>query len=117
MSEQKKLNEHFQNLSEDAQTYIESEIAYYKLDLFKKLLRVTSLILKYIINSSILLLAFAFLFIGLSLWIGYLLGYYFLGFLMISAILFVIAILMMIFARPLFEKKVLKIFNQIFSDL
>lgn len=117
MSKQKKINEHFQNLSEDAQTYIESEIAYQKLDLFKKLVKATSLLLHYIINSSILLLAFAFLLIGLSLWLGYSLGYYFLGFLIVSGVLFIITVLMVIFAKPLFEKRVLKIFNEIFSDL
>ena len=117
MSDKKKLNKHFENLSEDAKIYIESEIAYYKLDTYKKLIKTTSLILKFIVNASLLILAFTFLFVGLSLLIGYILGYYFIGFLIISAVLFIITILMVIFARPLFDKRILKMYNAVFSDI
>jgi hypothetical protein len=117
MSDNKRLGKHLENLSEDAKIYIESEIAYQKLDLYKKLINATSLLLKFIVNSSILLLAFAFLFIGLSLLLGYLLGYYFVGFLIVSGMLFFITILMVAYGKPIFEKRVLKMFNSIFGDL
>ena len=73
--------------------------------------------IKFLVNSSILLLAFAFLFVGLSLFLGYILGYNFLGFLIISGVLFLITLTMVIFGKPLFERRVLKMFNSIFSDL
>ncbi len=117
MSDKQRLGKHFENLSEDAKTYIESEIAYQKLDLYKKLINAVSLLLKFLVNSSILLLAFTFLFVGLSLLLGYILGYNFLGFLIISGVLFLITLIMVIFGKPLFERRVLKMFNSIFSDL
>jgi hypothetical protein len=117
MSDKKRLGQHFENLSEDAKTYIESEIAYHKLDFYKKLIKATSLLLKFLVNSTLLILAFSFLFVGLSLLLGYIIGYYFIGFLIISGFLFIVTTLMVIFGKPFFESRVLKIFNSIFSDL
>ncbi len=116
MSDKKRLGQHINNLSDDAKTYIESEIAYQKLDFYRKLIKTTSLLMKFLVNSTLLILAFSFLFIGLSLLIGYLIGYYFVGFLIISGLLFFITLLMVIFGKPFFEKRVLKIFNSIFAE-
>ena len=113
----KKLGQHLNNLSDDAKTYIESEIAYYKLDAYKKLIKATSSILRIVINSGILILVFAFLSIGLSLYLGELLGYYYVGFLIVAGVYILIFILMLIFGKPLIEKKVLKIYNLIFDDI
>lgn len=116
MPDKKKLSKHFENLSEDAKIYIESEIAYRKLEIYKKLIKATSLFFRTIFNSLLLLFAFAFLFIGLGLLIGYLIGYYFIGFLIISGFIFLVLIIMLLFGKSIFERKVLKLFNNIFSE-
>lgn len=116
MSDQK-IGEHLNNLSDDAKTYIESEIAYYKLDAYKKLIKATSSLLKFIINAGIVLLIFAFLSIGLGLFLGKLIGLYYVGFFIIAGIYFIILFLMLIFGRPFIEKSVLKIYNRIFEDI
>ncbi|MBS3738982.1 phage holin family protein [Mesohalobacter halotolerans] len=111
------MGEHLNNLSDDAKTYIESEIAYYKLDAYKKLIKATSSLLKFLINAGIVLLIFAFLSIGLGLLLGKLIGYYYVGFFIIAGIYFVILLLILIFGKPFIEKSVLKIYNQIFEDI
>ena len=116
MSDQK-IGEHLNNLSDDAKTYIESEIAYYKLDAYKKLIKATSSLLKFVINAGIVLLIFAFLSIGLGLLLGKLIGYYYVGFFIIAGIYFIILLLILIFGKPFIEKSVLKIYNQIFEDI
>ena len=113
----KKLGQHLNNLSDDAKTYIKSEIAYYKLDAYKKLIKATSLILRIFVNSGILILVFAFLSVGLSLFLGKLLGFYYMGFLIVAGFYMLIYILMLIFGKSIIEKKVLKIYNQIFEDI
>ena len=111
------MGEHLNNLSDDAKTYIESEVAYYKLDAYKKLIKATSSLLKFLINAGIVLLIFAFLSIGLGLLLGKLIGYYYVGFFIIAGIYFVILLLILIFGKPFIEKSVLKIYNQIFEDI
>ncbi|NBC57381.1 MAG: hypothetical protein GVY05_03725 [Bacteroidetes bacterium] len=111
------MGKHLNNLSDDAKTYIESEIAYYKLDAYKKLIKATSSLLKFVINAGIVLLIFAFLSIGLGLLLGKLIGYYYVGFFIIAGIYFVILLLILIFGKPFIEKSVLKIYNQIFEDI
>jgi len=116
MSDKKKLSEHFDNLSEDAKVYIESELAYYKLDIYKKSIKGTSFLLRFFVNSALILLSFTFFFVGISLLVGYLIGYYFLGFIIVSVLLFIFALIMKKYSKPLFEKRILKIFNYIFKD-
>ena len=113
----KKLGQHLNNLSDDTKTYIESEIAFYKLDAYKKIIKATSSILRIVVNSGILILVFAFLSIGLSLFLGKMLGFYYQGFLIVAGIYIVILFLMLIFGKSIIEKSVLKIFNQIFEDI
>ena len=113
----KKIGEHLNDLSDDAKTYIKSEIAFYKLDAYKKLIKATSSILKIVINSGILILVFAFLSIGLSLFLGRLLGLYYIGFLIVAGFYAIIFILMFIFGKPFIDKIVLRIYNKIFEDI
>lgn len=113
----KKLGQHLNNLSDDTKTYIESEIAFYKLDAYKKLIKATSLILRFVLNQIILILMFLFISIGISLFLGNLLGYYYLGFLIIAGVYILIFLFLLIFGKPIIEKKVLKIYNLIFKDV
>lgn len=113
----KKLGQHFNNLSDDAKTYIKSELAFYKLDAYKKLIKATSSILRIVINSGIIVLMLTFLSIGVALLIGKLIGYYYVGFLIIAGFYLLILILMSLFGKRWVEKTVLKIYNNIFEDI
>lgn len=112
-----KIGEHLNNLSDDAKTYIESEIAYYKLDAYKKLIKATSSLLKFVINVGIILLIFAFLSIGLGLFLGELFHHYYIGFFIVAGIYLFLLLLSLTLGRPIIEKFVLKIYNRIFEDI
>lgn len=113
----KKLGQHLDNLSDDTKTYIKSEIAYFKLDAYKKLIKATSSLLRFFVSAGILLLIFAFLSIGLGLLLGKLIGYYSVGFFIIAGFYLLFLLLMIFIGKPLIEKFVLKIYNQIFEDI
>ncbi len=117
MSDQKKIGQHLNNLSDDAKTYIKSEIAFYKLDAYKKLIKATSSLLSFIVKVGILLLILAFLSIGLGLLLGKLIGYYYIGFFVVAGIYFILLLIMILFGRPFIQKTVLKIYNRIFEDI
>lgn len=117
MSDQKKIGQHLNNLSDDAKIYIKSEIAYYKLDAYKKLIKATSSLLGFVVKAGIVLLIFAFLSIGLGLLLGKLIGYYFVGFFVVAGIYFILLILMLLFGKPFIQRTVLKIYNRIFEDI
>jgi len=113
----KKIGQHLNNLSDDAKTYIKSELAFYKLDAYKKLVKATVSLLKFVLNAGIVLLIFAFLSVGLALLLGKLIGYYSIGFFIIAGIYLIFLIAMLIFGKPFIERTVLKIYNQIFEDI
>ncbi|RRO15015.1 phage holin family protein [Flavobacteriaceae bacterium 14752] len=117
MSDQKKIGQHLNNLSDDAKTYIESEIAYFKLDAYKKLIKATSALLRFVVNAGIVLLIFAFLSIGLGLLLGKLIGYYYVGFFIIAGIYFILLLIMIFFGKSFIQNSVLKIYNRIFEDI
>lgn len=112
-----KISKHFENLSNDAKSYLESELAYYKLDAYKKLIKATSFILSFIVIVSVFLVLLSFLSLALGLWLGELLNHYYLGFLIIAGFYFVIFILLLLFGKQFITNRVLKIFNHIFEDI
>lgn len=112
-----KISKHFENLSNDAKVYLESELAYYKLDAYKKLIKGTSFILRFTVTVGVFLVLLSFLSLALGLWLGELLDHYYLGFLIIAGVYFIVLILLLMFGRRFFTKRVLKIFNHIFKDI
>ncbi len=112
-----KISKHFENLSNDAKSYLESELAYYKLDAYKKLIKATSFILSFIVIVSVFLVLLSFLSLAFGLWLGELLNHYYLGFLIIAGFYFVIFILLLLFGKQFITNRVLKIFNHIFEDI
>lgn len=113
----KNISEHFDNLSDDAKSYIKSEIKYIKLDAYKKLIKATASLLKFIVNSGLVIMVFTFLSIGLAILIGYYIGYYSAGFFILAGVYLILLLLMLIFGKPFIERKVLRIYNKIFEDI
>ena len=115
MSENK-IGQHLENLTEDAKKYIEAEIEYYKLDVYKKLIKASSGLIWLLIVSSLALLLFTFLCVGLSLFVGELLGSYYLGFFTISGVFLILLIVVILFSKPIIEEKTILFFNKLFKD-
>lgn len=112
-----KISKHFENLSNDAKVYLESELAYYKLDAYKKLIKATSFILRFIVIVSVFLVLLSFLSLALGLWLGEIFNHYYLGFLIIAGVYLILFILLLLFGKRFITGRVLKIFNHIFKDI
>ena len=112
-----KIGQHFENLSNDAKVYLESELAYFKLDAYKKAIKATSFIFRFIVTVGVFLVLISFLSLALGLWLGELLNHYYLGFLIIAGLYFIIFMLLLIFGKRFITSRVLKIFNNIFKDI
>lgn len=110
------LNQRFQNISEETKEYIETSIEYYKLDAYKKSIKGTSALLRYFFVLGLFLLFFSFLMIGVALFLGDLLGSTYLGFFVVAVFNLLIFLLILLKGKNFFEKIVLSIFNEIFSD-
>ena len=115
MSE-KNISQHFENLTDDAKKYIESEIEYYKLDVYKKSIKASSTLVWLLIISALLVLAYTFLCIGFALLIGNLLGKYYLGFLIISGVFLILFVVVFLWVKPIIEEKTIQFFNDAFKD-
>ena len=115
MSE-KKISQHLENLSDDAKQYIKSEIAFYKLDLYKKFIKANSLLIRLLLLGALVLLVFTFLAVGLALLVGELIGSYYIGFFIISGAFLILLILVYLFSKPMIERKTIYFFNKILSD-
>lgn len=112
-----KISKHFENLSNDAKVYLESELAYYKLDAYKKLIKATSFVLRFTVTVGVFLVLISFLSLALGLWLGELFNHYYLGFLLIAGVYLIIFILLLVFGKRFVTNKVLEIFNLIFKDI
>ena len=113
----KDLGKHFDDLSEDAKIYIKSEVEYYKLDAYKKLIKSTSFILRFIIKSGVIVILLSFLSIALALFIGEQFEHNYIGFIIIAGVYLIVFIFLSIFGKAVFNKWVLNIFNSIFKDI
>lgn len=96
--------------------FIESNIEYYKLRLFKASMKTILTLINLIVFGSLFLFVLIFLSIGFALWIGYLIGHAFAGFLLVGAFFLLIFVLMLIFGKRFIEKKVLYHFSGIMAD-
>lgn len=112
-----KFNQHVDNLSADTQEYLESLVAYYKLDAYKKSAKAISALLRFLAFTGIFLLFFAFLLIGFALLIGELLDNFYLGFFCMALLNLIILLFIATSGKKLIDKIVLSFFAEIFEDL
>lgn len=110
------LNQRFQDISEETREYIETSIEYYKLDAYKKTAKGTSALLRYFFVLGVFLLFFSFLMIGIALFLGDLINSSFYGFFIVAGFNLLLFFLLLTKGRKLFDKLVLTIFSEIFSD-
>lgn len=108
-----KLSDHIDNLSQDTKDVLEKSIAYYKLDLFKKL--ALSLVSggQFILKVSIIILILFFVSLGAAFLIGNRLGSVSYGFFIIGGFYLFILIIISIFGKKILEKPVFSFLNKI----
>lgn len=113
----KKFNQHVEDLSSDSKEYIESLIAYYKLDAYKKSAKSISALLRFFAFVGIFLLFFSFLLIGCALLLGEVLGNMYLGFFCMALLNLIIMLFIMTIGKKIIDKIVLAFLVEIFQDL
>ena len=103
----KSIKENFEDLTTTAQGYIESSIAYYRLDFFKKFMKVIIDASHKLILAFFLLIALLFLSVAACLYIGALLDNEALGYIIVGAFYLIIMIIASIFLKPILRKLIL----------
>ncbi|WP_070097865.1 phage holin family protein [Nonlabens marinus] len=104
----KSIKENFEDLSLTAQNYIESSIAYYRLDFFKKSMKVAIDSSHKLILAFFLLIALLFLSVALSIYLGDLVGNLALGYIIVGLFYIVITLLCAAFLKPVLRKIILR---------
>lgn len=104
----KSIKENFEDLTSTAQDYIASSIAFYRLDFFKKSMRVAIDSSHKLILAFFLLIGLLFLSIAMSVFLGDILGSLSLGYIIVGLFYIFVTILCAAFLKPVLRKIILK---------
>jgi sterol desaturase/sphingolipid hydroxylase (fatty acid hydroxylase superfamily) len=110
------LKENTENIQEQAQAYVESNIAYYKLWGFKVAMKSTTMILKFILIVLCFLMVLLFCSLAGAFAIGKALDNYPLGFLVIAGVYLIITFLLFLIKDKIVEGPILEKFSEIFFN-
>lgn len=110
------LKENVGDIQDEAQRYIESNLAYYKLRTFKMAMKSTTMILKF----SLVVIGFSMVLLFFSLALGFAIGDYFssytYGFLIVGGLYFVATGILYAFRDKIVEGPLLAKFSEIFFN-
>lgn len=110
------LKENTENIQEQMQSFLESNVAYYKLRGFKVAMKLTTMILKFTLIFLCFGMVLLFCSIAGALTIGKSLDNYALGFLIVGGIYLVTTGLLFTIRGKFFEGSVLEKFSEIFFN-
>ena len=110
------LKEHTENIQNQAQTFVESNIAYYKLRGFKVAMKSTTMILKFGLIFLCFLMVLLFCSIGGAFAIGTYLDSNALGFLIVGGIYLIFTGLLFLVKDKIVEGPILEKFSEIFFN-
>ncbi len=110
------IKENTENIQDQAQAYIESNLAYYKLWGFKVAMKSTTMILKFTLILLCFLMVLLFCSIAGAFAIGKSLDSYPLGFLIVGGIYFVLSLLLFLIKDKIVEGTILEKFSEIFFN-
>ena len=110
------LKEHTEDIQEQAQAYIESSMAYYKLWGFKVAMKSTTMILKFTLILLCFSMVLLFCSVAAALAIGKALENYTYGFLMIGAFYLVVSGFLFLIKDKIVEGPILEKFSEIFFN-
>lgn len=110
------LKEHTENIQDQAQAFVESNVAYYKLKGFKVAMQSTTMIVKFTLIFICFLMVLLFCSIAGAYAIGQYLDSYALGFLIVGGIYLVITGLLVLVKDKIVEGPILEKFSEIFFN-
>lgn len=106
-----RLAKHFDDLTEQIEKYVDTTFRYYKLSLFKQLMKAFSTLTKLLVLGSFLLVFLGFVSVGIAILIGKSVGSFSLGFFIVGGFyLFVFLVLWAIWKNKI-ERFFLKKFS------
>lgn len=110
------LKENSEDLLNQAKSFLESNVSYYKLWLFKATMKSTTMMLKLFLLSVMLVIVTIFFSIAAALGIGYALDNFAYGFLIVGGIYLVVSIIVYKIQDDIVEGPILKKFSEFFFN-
>lgn len=110
------LKENTEDIQAQAQAYIESSVAYYKLWGFKVAMKSTTVILKFTLILLCFSMVLMFCSVAVALAIGKALDSYSLGFLIVAGVYAVFTGLLFLVKDKIMEGKIMENFSEIFFN-
>ena len=110
------LKENTEAIQENAKAFIETNLAYYKLLGFKVAMKSTTLILKFFLIAVFLMIFLLFISVAGAIAIGNLFDSNALGFLIVSGIYLILALILFFIKDKIIEGPILEKFSEIFFN-
>lgn len=110
------LNEHTDQLKEEAKNYVQTSLAYYRLKAFKLTMKSLALIFKIILVASCFSILFIFCSFALAYWLGDAFHSRALGFLIVGGIYLFFTIVIYLLRKRIIEGFILRKFSKIFFN-
>ena len=110
------LKENTEAIQENAKSYFDSSIAYYKLWGFKVVMKSTTLMLKFFLITICLSIVLLFVSVAGAFALGNLLESYPLGFLCVAGVYLILALLLFLVKDKIVEGTILEKFSEIFFN-
>lgn len=110
------LKENVEDIQDNAKSYIESNIAYYKLWGFKVAMKSTTLIFKFALIAIFMMFVLFFISVAGAFAIGKALGSNVLGFLSVAGIYLILSFLLFLVKDKIVEGPILEKFSEIFFN-
>lgn len=110
------IREHAENIQEHTKTYVETNIAYYKLKGFKLAMKSTTMIFKFVLIFMCFLMVLLFCSIAAAFAIGQYLNSYTFGFLIVGGIYLLTTGLLFLIKDKIVEGPILEKFSEIFFN-
>ncbi|MEH6408078.1 MAG: phage holin family protein [Leeuwenhoekiella sp.] len=111
-----KITDNIHELTTNLQDYIDSSTEYYKLDLFKKMMKGAVSLVKLLVIGSIFLVFLLFISVAVAISIGESMEHVSTGYYIVSGFYLVVFILFVIFGGPFITKQLLKKYSAIFFN-
>jgi uncharacterized membrane protein len=110
------IRDHAENIQEHTKTYVETNIAYYKLKGFKLAMKSTTMIFKFVLIFMCFLMVLLFCSIAAAFAIGQYLNSYTFGFLIVGGIYLLTTGLLFLIKDKIVEGPILEKFSEIFFN-
>ena len=110
------VSDNVKSVNDNAKKYIDSSIEFYKLSVFKKLMKATIVLSLSMLLGAIAFMAILILTFAIARDIGRALGEIITGYYIMGGIYFLLMVLVYVFLRKPLERLLIKKFSQIFFD-